>query len=188
MLEKDGQRFRRAQKQDRIHFWNIDTFVVDVNNENDADFAADKALRALLRSSSDEVPIMHRRKTTKIEIFRHELRMLDRNAEAQCLHFIQIGCVAVKTAQNVICALSAIARFNVYTLSQFSFIVPTARPMQFVQINCVRYTEILERTKQFAVNGFRQTDIRGNASAEVIRMLLPSIRSGVAVRPRRTFG
>ena len=50
---------------------------------------------------------------------------------------------------------------------QLAFVVAASTPFEGVQIDSVGDTEILERTQQLPINGFRQTDFRRNAVVKV---------------------
>ena len=52
-------------------------------------------------------------------------------------------------------------------LGKLALIIATCAPFERVQINGIGNTEILERTQELSVNGFRQTDLRRNAVIKV---------------------
>ena len=85
--------------------------------------------------------------------------MLNRDTEAQRFDIVQICGIAIKTSQNVIGTLFCDGAIDGINIAQFALIVSAAHPVQLAQIDSIRYTKILERTEQFAVDGFRKADI-----------------------------
>ena len=71
---------------------------------------------------------------------------------------------------------------------QLALLVATGRPFKRIQIHRIGNAKILERAQELSVNGFRQTDLAAMRLWKYGRMFLPSIRSGVAVKPSRMRG
>ena len=94
--------------------------------------------------------------------------MLNGHAEAQSFYVIQIRGVTVEAVQNMIGALFGNSPVDGIYIAQFGFVITATDPMQFAQIHSIGYAEILEGTEQLAVNGFRQADIRRNASSKIV--------------------
>ena len=81
--------------------------------------------------------------------------MLNGHAEAQRLHIVHVGGIAVKAADDVGGALAGNAMAEYVQVAQLALIVAAAYPVQLVQIDGIGHTEVLEGTQELAVNGFR---------------------------------
>ena len=122
----------------------------------DAQLAFDEALpgraAVFIRGLADQ---RHGRDAAFVEVVRHKLRMLNGHAEAQRLHVVHVGGIAVKAANDVVGALAGNSVAEYVQVAQLTLIVAATYPMQLVQINSIGHAEILERAQELAVDGFR---------------------------------
>ena len=104
-----------------------------------------------------------------IKVARHKLGMSDGNAEAQTLYLVDIGDIFQDGVHHKVSAALRHHAAEGVQVGQLVFIVAAGTPFQAAQICGVGDAEILEGTEQFPVNRFRQTDLGGNASAEIVQ-------------------
>ena len=104
-----------------------------------------------------------------IKVARHKLGMSNGNAEAQPLHLFNIGDIFQDGVHHKVSAALCHHAAEGVQVGQLVFVVAAGTPFQTAQICGVSDTKILEGTEQFPVNRFRQTDLGGNASAEIVQ-------------------
>ena len=95
--------------------------------------------------------------------------MSDGNAEAQTLYLVDIGDIFQDGVHHKVSAALRHHAAEGVQVGQLIFIVAAGTPFQTAQICDVGDAEILEGTEQFPVDGLRQTDLGGNASAEIVQ-------------------
>ena len=170
MLQKHGQRLGRAQEQHSVHLGDIHTLVVNVHHKEESELPGNQPLfggvALLVRRIAGQC---HRRDAVGIKVARHKLGMSNGNAEAQTLHIVDIGDIFQDGVHHKVSAALRHHAAEGVQVGQLVFIVAAGTPFQAAQICGVGDAEILEGTEQFPVNRFRQTDLGGNASAEIVQ-------------------
>ena len=104
-----------------------------------------------------------------IKVARHKLGMSDGNTEAQTLHLVDIGDIFQDGVYHKVSAALRHHAAEGVQVGQLVFIIAAGTPFQAAQICGVGDAEILEGTEQFPVDGLRQTDLGGNAPAEIVQ-------------------
>ena len=95
--------------------------------------------------------------------------MSNGNAEAQTLYLVDIGDIFQDGVHHKVSAALRHHAAEGVQVGQLVFIVAASTPFQAAQICGVGDAEILEGTEQFPVDSLRQTDLGGNASAEIVQ-------------------
>ena len=104
-----------------------------------------------------------------VEIVRHEPGVLHRHAEAQPLHRVHVGDVAIQGLQNVAGPALRHRAVQGIQVGQVVFVVAAPNPAQLIQIDGIRHAKILEGAEQLAVDGLRQSNLRGDTPAKVVQ-------------------
>ena len=107
-----------------------------------------------------------------IKVARHKLGMSDGNAEAQTFYLVDIGDIFQDGVHHKVSAALRHHAAEGVQVGQFGLIITAGAPFQTAQVGRIGHAEILERAQQFPVNGFRQTDLGGNAPTEIIQNAL----------------
>ena len=97
------------------------------------------------------------------EITAHERRVFDGYAEAQTLDLVDVGHIFEERGHHQIGAAVGYRTAEGVEIGKLPLVIAAGAPFQGVQIHRVGDPEILEGTKQLAVNGFGQPDLRGNS-------------------------
>lgn len=97
LLQEDRQRFGGAKEEDGVDLGDVDAFVIDIDDEDEADFAIDQALLGgstfVIRRLAGQT---QGRDATLLEKIAHEIRVLDRDAEAETFYFVDVRDVLEK--------------------------------------------------------------------------------------------
>ena len=168
LLQEDRQRFRGPQEQNGVDLRNIDAFVVNIHNKDEAHFAGDQLLfGAMALFVGGFAGQEHGLNAVLIEIPAHEFCVIYGNAEAEPLHVVNVRHIFQQRGHHEIGALLRRKTAHGVEIGKLGFIVAAGRPFQLVQIHRIGHAKILEGAEQLAVDGFRQTDLRRNAVVEI---------------------
>ena len=168
LLEENGQRFRGPQEQDGVDFFDVHTFVVQIHYEYKFHLPGNQLLLCpcpfRIGSITGEI---HGGHPMVIEKFRHILGMGFGHTEPQTNHVVPIGHVPIGFRQNPIRSfLGTILLHGIY-VGQFASIVAAPGPANLAQVGGIIHPKVLERTKQFPVDGVGQTNFYRNTAVKV---------------------
>ena len=102
-----------------------------------------------------------------VEITAHKFRVIDRHAEAEALHLVNVRHIFQQCRHHMVGAAACNRPAERVDVLQLALLVATGRPFERIQIHRIGNAKILERAQELSINGFRQTDLRCNAVMEV---------------------
>ena len=102
-----------------------------------------------------------------VKIAAHKLRVIDRHAEAEALHLVNVRHIFQQCRYHMVGAAVGNRPAERVDVLQLALLVAAGRPFECIQIHRIGNAKILERAQELSVNGFRQTDLRCNAVMEV---------------------
>ena len=102
-----------------------------------------------------------------VKITAHKFRVIDRHAEAEALHLVNVRHIFQQCCHHMVSAAVGSRPAERIDMLQLALLVATGRPFERIQIHRIGNAKILERAQELSVNGFRQTDLRCNAVVEV---------------------
>ncbi len=163
LLEVNREAFGRTQKKQSIHFWNVDTFVVEVDNEDEIHLASSETCLG-----GDPLFVIRlgrqgdRGYSVLIEIAGHVFRVSDADAESQSASVLRIE-------KNLMYLLdNQLRTYIIAGINSVEILDPIAAtlPSEAVEIDRVGDTEILEWAQQTAVNCIGKANLGARPLAE----------------------
>ena len=107
-----------------------------------------------------------------VKITAHKFRVIDRHAEAETLHLVNVRHIFQQCRHHMVGAAVGNRPAERVDVLQLALLVATSRPFERIQIHRIGNAKILEWAQELSVNGFRQTDLRRNAVVEVWKDIL----------------
>ena len=102
-----------------------------------------------------------------VKIAAHKLRVIDRHAEAEALHLVNVRHIFQQCRHHKVGAAVGNSPAERVDVLQLALLVATSRPFERIQIHRIGNAKILKWAQKLPINGFRQTDLRRNAVMEV---------------------
>ena len=98
--------------------------------------------------------------------------MLDGYAEPHAMHARQVCHIAVYTLHNESRTIACCLRLQCVDIGELAFGITAIFPAQLAEVNGITYAKIMERAEHAALDGLRQTQLRGRMTAEVLQDIL----------------
>ena len=147
-MQENRQRLRGAQKKDGIDFRNIYALVVDVHDEDEPHLAGHQAPLGRRSFLARRLPgEAHGRDVVVVKIAAHKLRVIDRHAEAEALHLVNVRHIFQQCRHHMVGATVGNGTAEGVDLFQLALLIATGRPFQRIQIYGIGDTKILERAE-----------------------------------------
>lgn len=168
LLEENGQGFGWPQEKDGVDGFDVDAFVVKVDDEDEFHLTGDEFLLGGFPVCIGRIARqVHGWHVMVIEIVRHELRMGFGNAEPKSGNVVPVGHVTIRFLEDPFSSFLRAVLFHGVDVGKLGSIVASPRPPDLAEVSRVVDAEILEGTEELPVDGIGQADFHGDTSVKV---------------------
>lgn len=168
LLEENCQGFGRPQEEDGIDGFDVDAFVVKVDDKDEFHLTGDEFLLGGFPVCIGRIARqVHGWHVMVVEIVGHELCMGFGNAEPKASDIVPVGHVTICFFKDPFGSFLRAVLFHGVDVGKLGGVVAASRPADLAEVGRVVDAEILEGTEEFPVDGIGQADFHGNASVKV---------------------
>ncbi|KAF5041882.1 hypothetical protein DSECCO2_518460 [anaerobic digester metagenome] len=180
LLDKDRETLGGAQEEDGVHFGDIDTLVVEVDNEDEVDLPGDEVFldggTKFPRAPGVEAG---RRDACLPERCSHIFSVFHGGTEPEPDDFGKVGRVVPHGPGDQVRTLPVPG----VEPGELGGIVAAPPPRHTIEVNDIGDAEVVERGEEFPVDRFRESDLGGDPAVEVpknVKVVHPLRRCGEA--------